>query len=536
MQGTFPLPAAAGSYERVSAEPFGGVGAKKSFGDGGQDSEGGAFAPFTAVLAQAEAEKDAEAPLSEGSSAEGFLAEDSLPESALAEGSLAEGLFEFGLESALSASQGEEKQGTGFLPNRDAFLPDSSGFSKSLQGFLASLKAGLNKDGAEEGAGESVFGSLKPGLAGSLKKRRAAAGAENAEGGEVLSGIGKAQPEELSQGEEVLSSSASAEAGSGLSSQEEEAAAELLAASRFHSYLKDDAARVSAVSVSPKASKAEKTAKSGERSQGDSAELSEVAEQGLSGQGIAIPAVSEEREGLNSGMSKTPEDVLKEGVSRNRGFESAVSARNASGDDAASEGEASDISGEGQDGTAQRRAAAENRVNFDQFFESITARRGFTAESGARPGALELGNSGTPLARDEALREGLTNVVRFVRANGEQKASLIVDPPALGRVSVELTSSATGLEASIKVSSEQIRQLVQDQLAQLRWSLSQQGVQLTHFSVDVQQEDGGRRQQEPGRERRRARGISGIEGASDEQDEQAGFRVDLDQGLLYWLA
>jgi flagellar hook-length control protein FliK len=148
---------------------------------------------------------------------------------------------------------------------------------------------------------------------------------------------------------------------------------------------------------------------------------------------------------------------------------------------------------------------------------------------------LELGE-GTPLARDEALREGLTNVVRFVRVSGEQKASMIVDPPALGRVSVELTNSATGLEASIKVSSEQIRQLVQDQLTQLRWSLAQQGVQLTHFSVDVQQEDGGRRQQETGRERRRIRGLSGPEDGADVQDEQAGFRVDLDRGLLYWVA
>jgi flagellar hook-length control protein FliK len=92
------------------------------------------------------------------------------------------------------------------------------------------------------------------------------------------------------------------------------------------------------------------------------------------------------------------------------------------------------------------------------------------------------------------------------------------------------------LEASIKVSSEQVRQLIQDQLAQLRWSLSQQGVQLTHFSVDVQQEDGGRQQRGTGRERRRPAGISGVEAGSDVQDEQAGFRVDLNQGLLYWVA
>jgi flagellar hook-length control protein FliK len=123
-------------------------------------------------------------------------------------------------------------------------------------------------------------------------------------------------------------------------------------------------------------------------------------------------------------------------------------------------------------------------------------------------------------------------VVRFIRTSGEQKAALIVDPPALGRVSVELTSSATGLEASIKVSSEQIRQLVQDQLTQLRLTLEQQGVQLTHFSVDVQQDGGQRQQQQNAGQRRQFGGLRD----GEEDEEQTVFRVDLDKGLLYWVA
>ena len=58
-----------------------------------------------------------------------------------------------------------------------------------------------------------------------------------------------------------------------------------------------------------------------------------------------------------------------------------------------------------------------------------------------------------------------------------------------GRISVELTSSSSGVEASIKVASEQIRQLVQDQLTQLRMNLSEQGVQVAEFTVDVQQDN-----------------------------------------------
>ena len=121
-------------------------------------------------------------------------------------------------------------------------------------------------------------------------------------------------------------------------------------------------------------------------------------------------------------------------------------------------------------------------------------------------------------------------MVRFIRTNGEQKAALIVDPPALGRVSVELTNSTTGLEASIKVSSEQIRQLVQDQLAQLRLTLAQQGVQLTQFSVDVQQDNGHRQQQQA--EQNRSNKLND----GEEDEEQTVFRVDLDKGLLYWVA
>jgi flagellar hook-length control protein FliK len=178
---------------------------------------------------------------------------------------------------------------------------------------------------------------------------------------------------------------------------------------------------------------------------------------------------------------------------------------------------------------------AAETAKFDRFFEGVVAlsRRGssetlFDAEVSE---GLELAKE-SPLSRNEALREGLDNVVRFIRTSGEQKAALIVDPPALGRVSVELTDSAAGLEASIKVGSEQIRQLVQDQLAQLRLTLAQQGVQLTHFSVDVQQ-DGGQRQQQQNTGRGRQFGGPGNE---EENEEQTVFRVDLERGLLYWVA
>lgn len=171
----------------------------------------------------------------------------------------------------------------------------------------------------------------------------------------------------------------------------------------------------------------------------------------------------------------------------------------------------------------------ESRPDFQFFFDGILANRR-SAQPSAAP--LELSRGAQP---GEVLREGVENVVRFARVNGGHRASLIVDPPALGRLTVELATGTSGLEANIKVSSEQVRQLVQDQIVQLRMSLAQQGVQLAQFSVDVQQDD-GRRQQGFSRGqggRRRARGEASGE---DDGAENAVFRVDLNQGLLHWVA
>jgi flagellar hook-length control protein FliK len=182
----------------------------------------------------------------------------------------------------------------------------------------------------------------------------------------------------------------------------------------------------------------------------------------------------------------------------------------------------------------------DNKAAFEQFFENVTTRR--SAPASSTPG-LELAR-GEPFSSGETLTDGLNNVVRFIRAQEgqggqiKQKAELIVDPPALGRVSVELISSSTGLEASLKVSSEQVRQLIQDHLAQLKLALAEQGVQLTQFSVDVQQDDARRQSQDGRRGTARARGVQGGEDEDelDKLDKNALFRVDLNQGLLYWVA
>ena len=171
------------------------------------------------------------------------------------------------------------------------------------------------------------------------------------------------------------------------------------------------------------------------------------------------------------------------------------------------------------------------RQDFQSFFEGVLSNH--RTASREAPAPLNLR---TILNQDytqaSVLRDGLVNVVRFVRADGEQRANVIVDPPALGRITVELTAGTSGVEASIKVASEQVRQLVQEQVTELRMTLAQQGVQLAQFAVDVQQDD-SRRQQDFGQQRRRGRRVEAVEEAADDPLE---FRVDLEQGLLYWVA
>lgn len=169
----------------------------------------------------------------------------------------------------------------------------------------------------------------------------------------------------------------------------------------------------------------------------------------------------------------------------------------------------------------------ESRSTFQTFFEGVlTSRR--TASS---PAPLSLRGTYS-ITQAQTLRTGLVNVVRFIRADGVQKANVVIDPPALGRISVELTSGTSGVEASIKVASEQVRQLVQNQLSELRMNLSQQGVQVTEFTVDVQQDNSGH--QNPQEQDRQSGRVNFIGEAEDDDVEE--FRVDLEEGLLYWVA
>ena len=176
----------------------------------------------------------------------------------------------------------------------------------------------------------------------------------------------------------------------------------------------------------------------------------------------------------------------------------------------------------------------ESHNTFQSFFEGVLTNRRNASRTSPLPLNLSQNQreSSYTLNSSQTLRDGMINVVRFIRADGMHKANVIVDPPALGRISVELTSSSSGVEASIKVASEQIRQLVQNQISELRMNLSQQGVQVAEFTVDVQQDNSNGNHQSNNEEGNRYRTFA-FQEAEDDTEE---FRIDLEEGLLYWVA
>ena len=143
----------------------------------------------------------------------------------------------------------------------------------------------------------------------------------------------------------------------------------------------------------------------------------------------------------------------------------------------------------------------ESRVGGEPLAPTSQPSRG--AETSAPSGSYTLPQRGLP-----SLGEGVAATVRMVRTFQGSRAQIIVDPPALGRVSISLQSTDQGMSAVLRVDNEGLRQLLQSQMELLRSSLQQQGVTVTSLSVDVRQGGGA------GLFRRKSSGGSGLPKAS----------------------
>jgi flagellar hook-length control protein FliK len=148
---------------------------------------------------------------------------------------------------------------------------------------------------------------------------------------------------------------------------------------------------------------------------------------------------------------------------------------------------------------------------------------------------MTLPGSTYELGGESPLGDGMRSVLEFMKNDGINEARIVVEPPSLGRVDVSLQASGAGVEAVFKVDNEALKQILQQQLDLLKTSLEAQGIHVSNLAVDIKNRDDqkGRPDLYGNRGKtRRADGIADIGG----EDEPRLVRIDLEKGLLHWVA
>ena len=122
-----------------------------------------------------------------------------------------------------------------------------------------------------------------------------------------------------------------------------------------------------------------------------------------------------------------------------------------------------------------------------------------------------------------------------MRNEGAQEARIVVEPPALRRMDISLQSTASGIEAVFKVDNEHLKQVLQQQLDTLKTSLQAQGIHVSGLAVDIKNRDDRHRGDlYPGGKRQRR--VGGAEATEERTMETPLIRLDLEKGLLHWVA
>jgi hypothetical protein len=132
------------------------------------------------------------------------------------------------------------------------------------------------------------------------------------------------------------------------------------------------------------------------------------------------------------------------------------------------------------------------------------------------------------------LGNGVSSVLEFMRNDGINEARIVVEPPALGRVDVSLQASGSGVEAVFKVDNEALKQILQQQLDLLKTSLEAQGIHVSNLAVDIKNREDQKGRSDLYDGKRKIHGADGI--AGDDEDEPRTARIDLERGLLHWVA
>lgn len=138
-----------------------------------------------------------------------------------------------------------------------------------------------------------------------------------------------------------------------------------------------------------------------------------------------------------------------------------------------------------------------------------------------------------------ALGEGLANFIEVVRNRKGHKGTLILDPPDLGTVRVTVESSRERVQVHLVVETTQVKTLVENSIGTLRDSMARQGLTLGETTVDVggQGLEGGGSSGWGFGKTGDAIPLAGPGPIAEEADEeQAVARLDIERGLLHWIA
>jgi flagellar hook-length control protein FliK len=123
-----------------------------------------------------------------------------------------------------------------------------------------------------------------------------------------------------------------------------------------------------------------------------------------------------------------------------------------------------------------------------------------------------------------------------MRNDASTEARIVVEPPALGRIDISLSSTSTGIEAAFKVDNDELKRMIQQQIDSLKESLQAQGIHVSGLTVDIRNNDG--RNGRNGSNDSKARNRRGRETLGDENLAEGTriIRLDLEKGLLHWVA
>ncbi|MDR3281076.1 MAG: flagellar hook-length control protein FliK [Synergistaceae bacterium] len=184
----------------------------------------------------------------------------------------------------------------------------------------------------------------------------------------------------------------------------------------------------------------------------------------------------------------------------------------------------------GADKTDGNRAMSIESQTSSSFASTVArAAQPQTASSAGVP----MAGSSYALRSADAFGEGLKSVVEFMRNDSATEARIVVAPPALGRVDISLSSTSAGIEAAFKVDNEELKSMVQQQIDSLKASLQAQGIHVSGLTVDIRNNDSRQGRNEPYAQKKNRRGASDND---DEIDTTRIIRLDLEKGLLHWVA